>query len=444
MKYLVILYFVLLISCVTSQNVTHLQVVKNISYKSNYQNIKIAEGEIFQTGPCEPSIAINPTNPKNIVAGSVLDGYHYSMDAGKTWKSGVLTSVLGVYGDPCLLTNAKGDFFYLHLSNPDNLAYASSDFLNQIVIHRSQDGGKNWNQGYGIGYNSPKQQDKAWAICHPKTGEIYVTWTEFDKYASKNKKDKSRIRFAKSSDNGVHFSKATSISDLEGDALDDDNTTEGAVPAVDLDGNIYVTWAWNKQLYFDKSFDNGLSWHQDKILTDQPGGWAQNIPGIGRCNGMPVTVVDVSNSTYSGTIYVNWTDQRNGKNNTDVFLMKSSDQGLTWSPPLKVNQDKTRSHQFFTWMAVDAVTGYIYIVYYDRSRYKDNKVDVVLAVSKDGGNHFTNEIISDKPFTPATDVFFGDYNNISAYNGVVRPIWTRYDTGELSIWTALINEKTNR
>ena len=53
---------------------------------------------------------------------------------------------------------------------------------------------------------------------------------------------------------------------------------------------------------------------------------------------------------------------------------------------------------------------------------------------------FTNEKISDSPFTPDKSVFFGDYTNISAHGGVVRPIWTRCDGTELSIWTALINK----
>jgi hypothetical protein len=35
--------------------------------------------------------------------------------------------------------------------------------------------------------------------------------------------------------------------------------------------------------------------------------------------GLPVTKCDLSGGAYNGTIYVNWTDQRNGEDNTDVF-----------------------------------------------------------------------------------------------------------------------------
>lgn len=429
-----------IISCRSQRNVTSTQGDENSLQKSNFKNIKIIENSAFSTGACEPSIAINPKNPNNIVAGNVLDDYHYSFDGGLTWESKKLKSKLGVYGDPCIITDNKGDFYYLHLANPDGRSYASKKFLNEIIIHRSQDGGKLWNDGVGIGNNEPAQQDKEWAITHPKTGQIYVTWTEFDKYGSSKKEHKSRIRFATSTDNATTFSKAQTISKLQGDALDDDFTTEGAVPAVDLEGNVYVSWAFNDKIYFDKSTDNGKTWMEnDRLIAQQIAGWAQDIPGIGRCNGMPVTVADVSESEYKGTVYVNWTDQRNGKDNTDVFIIKSTDKGATWSHPILVNGDRTKTHQFFTWMSVDPVTGYVYIVYYDRSKYSDNKTDVVLSISKDGGDSFKSVTISEKPFTPIPQVFFGDYNNISSYNGKVRPIWTRYEDGKLSIWTAIVD-----
>ena len=34
----------------------------------------------------------------------------------------------------------------------------------------------------------------------------------------------------------------------------------------------------------------------------------------------------------------------------------------------------------------------------------------------------------------------GDYSNISAVNGMIRPIWMAYDGNLLSIWTAIVTE----
>ena len=172
-----------------------------------------------------------------------------------------------------------------------------------------------------------------------------------------------------------------------------------------------------------------------------PTGWDYEIPGITRANGLPITVCDLSDGPNKGTIYINWSDQRNGSNDTDVWLSKSTDGGDTWTPPVRVNDDAPGKHQFFTWMAIDQVTGYLYFVFYDRRNYNDITTDVFLAMSKDGGVTFINRQISESPFVPNDGVFFGDYTNITAHNGIVRPIWTRLHNGELSIWTLLTNEQ---
>jgi hypothetical protein len=62
-----------------------------------------------------------------------------------------------------------------------------------------------------------------------------------------------------------------------------------------------------------------------------------------------------------------------------------------------------------------------------------------LAVSRDSGETFANTRISESPFTPFAGASFGDYTNISAHGGVVRPIWARLDNTTPSLWTAMIN-----
>ncbi|MEE9350424.1 MAG: sialidase family protein [Flavobacteriaceae bacterium] len=442
MKPLHFLLLFLIASCSTKQTINPKTTDKTkISFS---ENIKIYEQSSFSYGPCEPSIYINPKNTNNIVAGSIMDNVHYSFDAGRTWESKRLKSKLGVYGDPCITADYKGNFYYFHLSNPDGGAgWGTKRFLDRMVVQKSSDGGISWTDGVGIGkHEQPKQQDKEWAIVNPFNNDIYLTWTEFDKYGSKDTNHKSRILFSKSSDQGKTWSNTTTLSEIEGNAIDNSKTVEGAVPAVGINGEIYVAWSLNEQIYFDKSSDQGKTWlTKDIVASNQPKGWDFNVPGFSRVNGMPVTAVDLSKNQHKGTIYINFSDQRNGTDDTDIFIVKSTDNGNTWSQPLRVNKDKTKTHQFFTWMSVDAKTGYVYIVYYDRSKYKDTQTDVVLAVSKDGGSIFTNTTISEKPFTPNPGVFFGDYNNISAYNGVIRPIWTAYYNNKLSVWTSLIEDK---
>jgi hypothetical protein len=91
-------------------------------------------------------------------------------------------------------------------------------------------------------------------------------------------------------------------------------------------------------------------------------------------------------------------------------------------------------------MTVDQSTGYLYFVYYDRRNHADETTDVFLSVSTDGGQSFSDVRISDKPFKPREAVFFGDYLNIAAVNGVIRPIWPRMDDGKITLFVTLIEQ----
>jgi len=403
------------------------------------QAIKIYESMPPELGPCEPSIAINPQNPQQMVAGSVLNFVHNSHDGGKSWTTKKLTSTYGVWGDPCIIADNMGSFYYFHLSDPTGLNWASDEILDRIVCQKSSDGGKKWSPGTYMGHNPPKQQDKEWAAANLQTNQLACTWTQFDKYKSKDKNDKSNILFSASQDGGTTWSEAMAINQIPGNCLDNKGTTEGAVPAFGPENEIYVAWGLNEKIYFDRSTDGGKNWlAEDAIVAKQPGGWKMKIPGWNRCNGMPITACDVSNSAQKGTVYVCWGDIKNGKKNSDIWLAKSNDKGDSWSKPIRVNQDKTRRHQFLPWMAVDPITGHIYIVYYDRRNHKNNLTDVYLAVSRDGGATFAEQKINTDSFEPSDNYFMGDYNNIAAYNGTVRPIWTELRNGKLSVWTALL------
>ena len=203
---------------------------------------------------------------------------------------------------------------------------------------------------------------------------------------------------------------------------------------------MYTSWGGPLGIMFDRSTDGGETFGEDVFVTDQPGGWDFDVPGIYRCNGMPVTVCDVSDSPYRGNIYIAFGDQRNGTDDTDVFFIRSTDGGDTWGDVVRVNNDQAVSHQFFPWMTVDQSTGNIYLVFYDRRDQTGNATDVYMAKSADGGETFTNFKVSESPFTPYSYVFFGDYTNIAAVDGKVYPIWMRMDSGQLSVWTAIIEE----
>jgi len=410
--------------------------------EAQIKNIVLATQQDGVYPPLEPSIIINPRDPKNIIAGVVLNRAIYTKDGGATWNETKLESPFGVYGDPALVADSKGDVYFFHLADPSREGRKNDAWLDRIVCQRSDDGGKTWNGGESIGHNPPKDQDKPWPAVHPRRQDVYVTWTQFDKYGDTTKACQSNIMFSMSANGGKKWSVPKQINQDPGDCIDDDFTAEGAVPAVSLDGKIFVAWSNREVIYLDRSFDGGETWlSNDLALTKHVGGWAMKIPGLSRCNGMPVLMIDNSKSPYQGSLYLVWADQRNGENDTDIWFMRSTNRGDYWSTPMRINQDGAGKQQFLPWMAVDQTTGYIYIVYYDRRNYDDLQTDVYVAYSTDGGINFKETKISEAPFVPSEKKFFGDYTNISAHKGIIAPIWTRMDNERTSVLTAVIKQE---
>ncbi len=405
--------------------------------QAQFQNILISNNN----SPSEVSIAINPKNTNQIIAGAVLNNNYASNDGGQTWVRGILTcDSFGVYGDPVLFWDTTGSAYYMHLSNPPRITTGGS-WVDRIVIQKSGDAGRTYPICVGVGKNQKKVQDKPWVAVNTKSNSIHITWTQFDAYESDKLTDSTYILYSKSLDGGLNWTTPKRISAFAGDCKDGDNTVEGAVPAIGANGEVYVVWNGPKGLVFQKSINEGETWlPKETTITTTAGGWDYNITGLQRANGLPFTMCDASNSAYKGTVYVNWSDQRNGEKNADIFVIKSTDGGSTWNKAVKVNNDTTATQQFMSTMNIDQTNGNVYVLFYDRSRFLNNdSTDVTVAVSTNGGETFDNYKINQQSFKPTNSVFFGDYIGISAHNDVVRPVWMQVDNGKLGVYTALIN-----
>ncbi len=404
---------------------------------AQFENVKLplpTEATYFYS-QVEPSVYIHPKKNRKMIAGSVMNDYYYSKDGGKTWKSKSIYSKFGVNGDPCMFIDSRGYYYYFHLSNFKGVRLSGG-----IVCQRSKSLKGKFRKESHTQING-KFHDKEWVAYNKEKNELYLTWTQFDAYDSSDPRHRSNIVFSKSIDNGLSWSTPKIISKFSGDCVDDDLTAEGAVPAVGPNGEIYVAWSRNSKIWFNLSTDGGETWLEEEMeIANQTNGWVLDIPGIYRCNGLPVTVCDNSNSKYKGQIYVNWGDQRAGDDNTDIWIKKSNDNGKSWSDAIKVNTDTGSHHQFLSWLTVDEATGFVYCVFYDRRHHDDLTTDVYLAVSKDGGDTFKNYKINEKSFVPTDKIFFGDYTNISVRNGIIRPIWTSLFGKKIELYTALINQ----
>jgi hypothetical protein len=376
---------------------------------------------------------MNPLNPDQILIGTVLDNYYTSEDGGLTWEHGIITSAFGVNGDPVVLADTGGNFYYFHLV-PD---------LSRVVCHRKHGISSAWGEESYTAVHNDYDIDKEWATYDPVTNSLYTSWTRFNTWASTNPQDSSDIFIARSSDGGLTWGEQKLISSIGGNASAGFNSVHGSYPVTGPNGEVYIAWWSPAGIMFDKSTDFGETWLDTDInVTGFPVQWITPILGIQTGVSFPVTACDRSNGPYNGTIYVNWSDKRNGGNDADIWLAKSTDGGTSWSQPKRVNNDAPGKNQFFNYITVDQVTGKVYVIFYDRRNYTDSKTDVYLAISDDGGETFINYRISDSPFVPYATLFFGHYIGISAHNDHVFATWMRMDAGELTLWGASIDPET--
>jgi hypothetical protein len=83
-------------------------------------------------------------------------------------------------------------------------------------------------------------------------------------------------------------------------------------------------------------------------------------------------------------------------------------------------------------------------VYYDRSETVGDETEIWIARSDDGGETFDNYKITQEPFVPENDIFFGDYIDIDAHNGLIYAAWMEMSNREMSVWvTRILDEDFN-
>src|SRR4051794_31055720 len=147
----------------------------------------------------EPSIAVNPTNPLNVVAvyqegriangGDATNGYTTSFDGGLTWTSGELPALTNYPGQSGPFERASDAVVAF---GPDGTAYANSLVFTQdtenglrsgMAVNVSHDGGRTWSkpiffQDDQLGGMNDKNWitvDQSDAPGHHK-GRVYVVW----------------------------------------------------------------------------------------------------------------------------------------------------------------------------------------------------------------------------------------------------------------------------
>jgi Neuraminidase (sialidase) len=321
-----------------------------------------------QLDPKGVSIAINPKNTKQQVAGAGMANAYYSEDGGISWKkSKAICDAFRLYGTPRVFWDTLRKAWFTDVAFPNPEVVTDGSWVDRIILNRSDSAGKSYANCEDVGKNGKKVQMRHFASVNEKNNEMHLTWTQFDRFESKAPEDTSHIRYSRSSNGGKTWSEPKTISSYYGNCSNGDSTVMGAVSCTGPGGEIYVCWAGPKGLLFQR-YRN--SWaKEEKVLAPLRGGWDFKVNGTYKANGLPSIVCDNSKGAHNGRIYVCWCDERNGENNEDIFYMYSDDGGETWIDPVILTYYSNHKAQFMPVMCLDNSTGHLYILYYDKKNY---------------------------------------------------------------------------
>jgi hypothetical protein len=379
----------------------------------------------------EPSIAVNPNNSEQVVAVYQVGAFAaYSGDGGKTFSASEPTppTRYRILGDVSTAFDNRGHVFLCYLAF-DHLGtaqyWAHGAGRNGIFVRRSLDAGKSWDkesvaikafptgQEAGLAFEDQPRVFADTGSKSPYAGYLYAGWIEWQL-------DKSIIVFSRSTDDGKTWSPPVRISTHAGLPRDDNGSVGGFVQAIAPDGTIYAIWHDGNWITLTESHDGGRTFWPSRAILETGPPYIGELTGVYRVEGFPQIGIDPR----SKTLYVCWSDYGNG--DVDVFVASSPDRGRHWSKPIRVNNDPLHdgSDQFLQWMAVDPVTGFVYVQFYDRRGDSENvKARLTLARSTDGGRTFANYAWTENDFEPS-GAFLGDYSWLAAYNNRVYGAWT--------------------
>ncbi len=396
----------------------------------------------------ENSVFADPENSMNLLNSNnshpaPYSGAQYGADAlqsadgGSNWD-GTIQGVGGYnFGDPATAISRTGRLFvgYIFSGGGQGVSY-------------SDDNGLTWHKrgvaSAPTGFGNMLDKNHLWidnSLTSPYMGNLYDGWTEIGGGTAST----GQLQVSRSMDGGMAWQMPAIIST----AVSAGSHNQGINLNTGPMGEVYAVWAiydsWpsdEKALGFARSFNGGQNWQPAKRIIDNIKGIrTQGVNKLMRVNSFPSMAVDNSNGPEKGNIYVVWANKGvpgiNTGTDVDVYLIKSTDKGDTWSAPVKINQDAPLAgkEHFFPWITCDPDNGNLAMVFYDDRNVPDDMCEAWVAISKNGGVSWQDFRVSDVAFTPypltgTSDNYFGDYLGITSKAGMVYPCWTDNRTGQ--------------
>jgi hypothetical protein len=382
----------------------------------------------------ETSIAINPANPNNVLAGSneiqrLPMRAMASFDGGSTFTGVDLPlppprtqNGFDFGSDPGVAFDSNGNAYYSYIV----VFFSAGGAINgtEMAVARSSDGGLTWTATYfNLNTGESHFNDKPMITVDTGSGgfhhhnRVYVAWDNASGYSS-SELNGNNVLLSYSDDGGVTFSDPVSVSG---------NFTGrtggiGADPYVAANGTVHVAWQDYAHLVIAdaSSTDGGATWGAPHVVS-LVGGFefdpvAQNVRGA---------LVYPACGASATALFCSYMNDTPG--GTKVYVAKSTDGGTNWAS----TQMPAGGDQFNQWLDVDPSNGSVNVAYYDTGT-KDNPSTIyTLARSTNGGATYAKSAIANAPTdetccAPSVNLGnqYGDYEGIAAWNGIVRPVWT--------------------
>jgi len=294
--------------------------------------------------------------------------------------------ISGLYDFPALAQNGRSFGLSKKISGDADGAYpvVTTDgfggvyvaWYNLITLELfftcSYDYGKSWSDAIKIcGGGDPLIgcSDPSVAVDR-QNGYVYLVWLD-------NRTGHTDVYLSKSVDRGRSFESNVKVNDYEGSAPPNFGLTCETYVTVAEDGKVYVAWRDNRtdplysDIYFALSIDNGETFGSNVRIHPYEATAYHTYPWI---EVDPPGIIYIVYSKTTATL-------------RNIYLVKSINGGLSFEPPVKVNDDSTVGYRGKKEIAISG-DGKIHVVWTDSRNWETTRWDVYFATSLDYGLSF--------------------------------------------------------
>lgn len=395
----------------------------------------------------EEAIAVNPTNPNNIVmVSNIQEGVNgmfaaVSFDGGHTWSTRIIGNGDNLGDsccDPSLSFDEYGNLFFTYLFNTGSV----------IPVALSTDGGLTFNIIANIA--KPVGSLSVQAAVGERGLFRYV-----DQPTITAARGQVWVVFNVA---GPLFAAGAPVTGLglvgafqAGQAIHGTNNCTYGDIAIGPNGQVMQVCALTStgqgggKLFVNVDPDGlGPAGFGDRVFVTQThvGGFDFIPPQPDRSVDAEAGLAwDRTGGPRNGRVYLVYTlEQQNESDNTDIYVRYSDDNGATWSGGVRVNDDHTANSQFLPKISLDPTTGNLAVVWYDAradlgsggagdtNGLPNDDAQFWGAFSTDGGASFTPNLRisagTSNSHASQNGIDYGDYSGLSFYGGVAHPAWS--------------------